>query len=156
MPRRLPALFGSPDASTGFLLWRAANHWQRRQRAALRPLGLSHVQFVLLAGVVWLADHDPPVSQIKLARYARADAMMTSQVLRALHERKLVRRGAHPRDARAKALLPTAAGRRLVRAAVFVVERADQDFLAPLGAEAGRFGAMLRAMLEGEATDAGE
>lgn len=154
MPRRLPALFGSPDASTGFLLWRAANRWQRRQRAALRPLGLSHVQFVLLAGVVWLADHDRPVSQVKLARYARTDAMMTSQVLRALQERKLVRRGPHPHDTRAKALLPTAAGRRLVRAAIFVVERADQEFLAPLGADAARLGAMLCTVLEDDASDA--
>jgi DNA-binding MarR family transcriptional regulator len=151
MPRRLPSIFGSPDASTGFLLWQAANGWQRRQRAALKPLGLSHVQFVLLTGVVWLADHDAPVSQIKLARHARTDPMMTSQVLRSLQERKLVRRSAHPTDTRARALLPTAAGRRLAREAIYVVERADQEFLAPLGADAARLGGMLKALIEGGA-----
>lgn len=149
MPRRLPALFGDPDASAGFLLWQAANAWQRRQRAALKPLALSPVQFALLAGVTWLADREPPVSQIKLARHARTDPMMTSQVVRALQQRKLVRRVPHPGDPRARALLPTAAGRRLARQAIYVVERADQEFFDALGGDAGRLATMLKTLLGG-------
>src|SRR5262245_56594655 len=120
MPRRVPALFGAPDASPGFLVWQLSNLWQRRQREALKPFGLSPVQFLLLTGVTWLADNDAPVSQVKLARHVRTDPMMTSQVLRALQLRKLVRRIPHPTDPRAKALLPTAAGRRLVWQAMYV------------------------------------
>jgi DNA-binding MarR family transcriptional regulator len=145
MPRRVPQLFGAPDASPGFLLWQVTNLWQRRQREALKPLGLSHVQFVLLAGVTWLADHgESPVSQVKLARHARTDPMMTSQVLRTLQEKKLVRRVPHPTDSRAKALLPTAAGRRLARQAMYVVERADQEFFAALGSDVAKLTAMMR------------
>jgi DNA-binding MarR family transcriptional regulator len=144
MPRRVPQLFGSPDASPGFLLWQVTNTWQRRQREALKPLGLSHLQFVLLAGVTSLADRDPPISQVRLARHARSDPMMTSQVLRTLQQKKLVRRVPHPTDSRSKALLPTAAGRRLVRQAMYVVERADQEFFAVLGNDQPKLAAMLR------------
>jgi DNA-binding MarR family transcriptional regulator len=146
MPRRVPALFGSPDASPGYLMWQATNLWQRRQREALKSLGLSHAQFVLLAGVTWLADREESVSQVKLARHAKTDPMMTSQVLRTLQEKKLVRRITHPVDSRAKALMPTAAGRRLVRQAMYLVERADQDFFAPIGGDVTRLSAMLRAV----------
>ena len=45
-----------PDESPGFLLWRVTLRWQRVIAAALRPLGLTHVQFVLLASVWWLAS----------------------------------------------------------------------------------------------------
>jgi hypothetical protein len=37
--------------SPGLLLWRATLRWQRRIVAALKPLGLTHVQFVLLASL---------------------------------------------------------------------------------------------------------
>jgi DNA-binding MarR family transcriptional regulator len=127
-------------------MWQATNLWQRRQREALKALGLSHAQFVLLAGVTSLADQEESVSQVKLARHARTDPMMTSQVLRTLQGKKLVRRITHPTDSRAKALLPTAAGRRLVRQAMYLVERADQDFVAPIGGDVTRLAAMLRAV----------
>jgi DNA-binding MarR family transcriptional regulator len=147
MPKRLPALFAAPDASTGWLLWTAANAWQRRQRDALRALSLSYVQFLLLAAVTWLAEHEAPVTQVRLARHARTDPMMTSQVLRTLEARKLVRRVPHPADSRARAITPTAAGRRLARQAAYLVDRADQDFLAALGSDAGRLASMLRTVL---------
>lgn len=143
MPKRLPRLFAAPDESPGFLLWRAANRWQQRQRAALAPLGLTHVQFVLLAGVVVLADQGATVTQAAVARHAHADAMMTSQVLRALERRKLVRRVPHPTDSRARVLRPTAAGRRLARQAAYVVDDADRAFFESLGGDRARLVGML-------------
>ena len=52
--RSSKAVFGfeSPDDSPGFLLWQVTNLWQRRIRAALEPLGLTHVQFVFVAGAI--------------------------------------------------------------------------------------------------------
>ncbi len=44
--------FASADQSPGLLLWQVTNRWQAAQRAALAPLGLTHVQFVLLASAV--------------------------------------------------------------------------------------------------------
>lgn len=147
MPRRLPAQFTSPDASSGYLLWQAVNRWQRLQRRALRDVGLSHLQVILLASVASLTEQDEPVTQAILARHAGTDAMTTSQVLRALERKKLIRRADHPSDTRAFALRPTAAGRRLARKAIYLVERADQEFLGALGGDASRFGAMLRQLV---------
>ena len=115
MPKRLPPQFATPAASPGVLLWQAVNRWQRGQRRALRDAGLSHLQVMLLASVTSLAEQDEPVTQVMLARHARIDAMTTSQVLRTLERKKLVRRTDHPTDSRAYALRPTAAGRRLAR-----------------------------------------
>ena len=144
MPKRLPPQFATPAASPGMLLWQATNRWQRGQRRALRDAGLSHLQVMLLASVTSLSEHDEPVTQAMLARHAHTDAMTTSQVLRTLERKKLVRRVDHPSDSRAYALRPTAAGRRLARQLIHLVERADQEFFAPLGGDVTRFVAMLR------------
>lgn len=44
-----------PSASPGLLMWRATLAWRRQVAAALRPLDLTHVQFVLLASTWWLS-----------------------------------------------------------------------------------------------------
>ena len=150
MPKRLPSQFASPAASPGVLLWQAVNRWQRGQRQALRDAGLSHLQVMLLASITSLAEHDEPVTQVMLARHARTDAMTTSQVVRALEKKKLVRRTDHPTDARAYALRPTAAGRRLARQLIHLVERADQDFFAALEGDVQRFTTMLRELVDRE------
>lgn len=120
----------TPDTSPGFLLWRITLRWQRAVTAALKPLGLTHVQFVLLASVWWLDRHGQRPSQAELAGHAAIDVMMTSQVLRTLEARELVTRSADPTDARVKRLAPTPAGRELALRAVTVVEAADRDFFS--------------------------
>ena len=46
---------------------------------------LTHVQFVLLASLWWLVDHDDhSLTQAQLAQQAGTDPMMTSQVTRKL------------------------------------------------------------------------
>src|SRR4029450_9793261 len=150
MPKRLPPQFATPAASPGVLLWQAVNRWQRGQRRALRDAGLSHLQVMLLASVTSLAEQDEPVSQVMLARHARTDAMTTSQVLRALERKKLVRRADHPSDSRAYALRPTAAARPLARQLIHLVERADQKFFEPLGGDVGRFAGMLKDLSDRE------
>ncbi len=123
-----------PQDSAGFLLWRTTLRWQRRITAALRPLELTHVQFVLLAVVWWLTERaDAPEqlpSQRQVAAHAATDVMMTSQVLRALEARGLVARAPDPADARVKLLTVTDAGRGLAQRAVAAVEAADADFFS--------------------------
>ncbi|HEV2027958.1 MAG TPA: MarR family transcriptional regulator [Candidatus Dormibacteraeota bacterium] len=123
-----------PDESPGFLLWRVTLRWQRAMVGALRPLGLTHVQFVLLASAWWLtrvAGEKP--SQRRLAEHAATDPMMTSQVLRVLESRGLVTREADPNDSRALRLAVTERGARLAQEAVRVVEAADAEFFATAG-----------------------
>jgi len=121
----LSSQYGSEQDSPGFMLWRVTNRWQAVIRAALRPFGLTHVQFVLLAALTWAQRE---LTQIELAHQTRADPMMTSQVLRALEGKGLVERREHPADGRARLLRVTPAGADLARRANVAVEAADQAF----------------------------
>lgn len=115
------------------MLWRTTLSWQRRIRSALAPHELTHVQFVLLASLWWLEDHEPaPPTQARLAQQAGTDPMMTSQVVRKLEARGLLERAPDPKDTRARRLQLTVAGRDLTARALADVERADIDYFAPL------------------------
>jgi DNA-binding MarR family transcriptional regulator len=133
-PEHREAGTAGPDESPGFLLWRVTLRWQRVIIAALRPLGLTHVQFVLLASVWWLdsvAGEGP--TQRRVAEHAGTDPMMTSQVLRALEAKRLVTREPDPDDSRARRVGITPKGAALAQRAIDVVEAADAAFFAAAG-----------------------
>ena len=125
----------SPGASPGFLLWHATLRWQRAVAAGLAPLGLTHVQFVLLACTWWLNAEDGPPTQVALARQAGTDVKMTSQVVRTLEAKGLLVREPDPGDTRAKRMRITAEGAALAPKAVEVVERIDAEFFAPVSTQ---------------------
>ena len=126
-PEGMTSRFPSAGESPGFLLWRISNAWQQRQRAALQPLGLTHVQFVLLASLVWLTQHGRTVTQTDLAEQAQTDPMMTSQVVRGLEARGLLTREMSAQDRRARVLTPTQEGTALAADAITVVEAVDAE-----------------------------
>src|SRR3954471_3643984 len=122
----MTSLIEDAGDSPGFLLWRVTQRWQRAIVAALRPLDLTHAQFVLLMSTWYLSrGSGPGPSQREVADHAEADVMMTSQVVRTLERRGLVARHADAVDARVKRLSVTAEGARLARRAQGVVEKAD-------------------------------
>lgn len=149
MKQPIVSAHAGPEESPGFVLWQVTALWQARQRAALAPLGLTHPQFVLLAIASWLesTEEDPP-TQSRLAFQARIDPMMTSQLVRTLEAKKLLRRSADPEDARAWRITPTAAGRRLAQEGINVVEEVDREFFAPLTNQQRQLTRMLRTLVE--------
>jgi DNA-binding MarR family transcriptional regulator len=118
----------NPDDSPGFLLWHVTLRWQRDIAAALAPLDLTHVQFVLLATTWWLNSHGEDPNQLTLAREAGTDVKMTSQVLRKLETKGLIRRDVDTADTRAKRLRVTGRGAELAAQAITSVESADGRF----------------------------
>jgi DNA-binding MarR family transcriptional regulator len=101
---------------------------------------LTHVQFVLLASLWWLEDHDDQLpTQARLAAQAGTDPMMTSQVLRKLEARGLLERALDTADTRARMLALTPAGRELTARALADVETTDSDYFAALGARRDEF-----------------
>src|ERR1700749_1881847 len=118
----------SPEDSPGFLLWHVPLRWQRDIAAALAPLDLTHVQFVLLATAWWLNSHGEDPNQLTLARHAGTDVKMTSQVLRKLETKGLIRRDVDTADTRAKRLRVTGRGAELASQAIVAVESADARF----------------------------
>jgi DNA-binding MarR family transcriptional regulator len=126
--------FGGPEASPGFLLWHALLRWQRSINAALEPFDLTHMQFVLLVSAWWMTGHnDKPPSQSELAAWVGVDKMTTSQVVRTLERKKLLRREADPDDARALRISPSERGAALAAETIKVVEKVDGDFFADAG-----------------------
>ncbi|GAA3087759.1 DNA-binding MarR family transcriptional regulator [Kribbella aluminosa] len=119
-----------PRESPGLRLWRATLSWQRQMTLTLKPLGLTHVQFVLVASTWWLnhvAGESP--TQRRIADHANTDPMMTSQVLRTLTAKGLLSRTPDPTDSRAVLVEVTPTGAALAKRAVKLVEEADKTLL---------------------------
>jgi MarR family transcriptional regulator, organic hydroperoxide resistance regulator len=141
--------FDTPSQSLGFLLWQTTNAWQRQIKASLAPFDLTHVQFVLLAGLCWLeqSDDQDSITQKRLAEFCATDPMMTSQVLRTLERAQLIERLSHPDDARARRLKLSDHGYKKLMAALETVEATDGSFFAKLGSNHSELRASLRQLL---------
>ncbi|MFE3609856.1 MarR family winged helix-turn-helix transcriptional regulator [Streptomyces goshikiensis] len=140
-----------PGESPGFLLWHVTLRWQRDIAAALTPLDLTHVQFVLLACTWWLNGQGERPNQLAVARQAGTDVKMTSQVLRTLEKKGLIEREVDPADTRAKRLRVTALGAELAPRAIAAVEEVDARFFAPAPTEAAV--SLLARLAVGQETD---
>lgn len=137
-----------PEQSLGFVFWQLTNLWQRKLSQVLKPLNLTHVQFVLMAGIAWLQQTGEKTTQIALARHAKTDVMMTSKVLRALEKKQLIERQTDAYDTRAKTLKLTSAGNKLLQKAIEMVEMADIAFFVKLGQGQTKFHQALLDLLE--------
>jgi DNA-binding MarR family transcriptional regulator len=123
---------GGPSESPGLLLWRTTMRWQRVMTAALGPLELTHVQFVLLASAMWLGRNGEPPNQVQLAAQAGTEVKMTSDVVARLEAKGLIARETDARDSRAKVIRITAAGAAAAQRAIVAVEAADAAFFKPV------------------------
>ncbi len=132
--------------SPGYQLWLAGNAWQRAVRTALEPLGVTQVQYAVLAAVRRLSEAGEPVTQADVCRFGSLDANMASQVVRGLEERGLLVRLPHPTDRRANELRLSVSGEKMAEACRGVVRPLIEAFFAPLGHERRELARMLRAI----------
>ena len=140
-----------PLLSPGFWLHHAALTWRADLDARLRPLGLTHTQFMLLASLGWLEHLGGSPTQQEVAEYAGADRMMTSRVVRTLMQAGLIDREAHETDGRAVRLSLTPAGRELGARAIRVAQQVDRRFF---GSDAPALRDSLRAIAQLRGADA--
>jgi len=124
-----------PVRSFGFRLWHVQHAFMRRLEAELLPLGLTHMQYVVLRVAGYLAQAGEQPTQARLAEGTATDRMMVSKVLRLLEGKGLVVRPVHPNDARAHHVVLTEAGRRMVARSVPLAMRAQAEFFGRLGDE---------------------
>lgn len=117
-----------PSETSGFLLWRTHNLWQIEIKNALKEFDLTHVQFILLAGIMALYKRKEKVTQVKLSQYVQADINMTSAVLRVLEEKGLLKRKEDEDDRRANSLRLTKKGKELIKDAIKKVEEFEATF----------------------------
>ncbi|MEV4315177.1 MarR family transcriptional regulator [Actinocrispum sp. NPDC049592] len=118
-----------PLASPGYWLHQAALAWKAELDNALKALGLTHTQFILLATTGWLErSTGAPPGQQEVAEGAGADRQMTSRVIRTLEERGLVTRLPHESNTRAFRLTLTSEGRELTHSAITIAHQVDTHF----------------------------
>ena len=123
--------FEAPRESPGYLLWRVSTQWRSAIEVVLKPLNLTHPQFVVLAALAWLTKEGDKVSQVAVGSMAGLDPNTTSQILRSLEAKKYIKR-THSVDERSKNPAVTASGAKVLTQALPAVEQADKTFFAQL------------------------
>ena len=139
--------YDSPQESTGLLLWKTHNYWQREIRKCLKPFNLTHTQFVILANTQWLLMQGEEVKQISIAKQADVDIMMTSNIIRTLEKKAYLTRKPHPINTRAKLVSLTPKGFDILKKALHEVETFDKKFFGKL-ANVKSFNTDLSALLK--------
>ena len=70
----------------GAIAVRIGNKWEARQRAALKPFDLTHVQFIFLTvclpGYAYQCLHQKHFTEKQLVQNVQKDIMMTSRAIR--------------------------------------------------------------------------
>lgn len=94
----------------GFLLWQVSKLWQKHLGIALKDLHLSSTQAVILGNIVRLTDEKKQVTQIMLSEATKIDPMTTSQAIRTLEKKILIKRVIAKEDKRAYYIHPTKKG----------------------------------------------
>jgi MarR family transcriptional regulator, organic hydroperoxide resistance regulator len=134
--------------SAGYLVWHLSIRWRVAMDRALRPLGLTHAHYALLASLYGLSRNGARPSQRELAEFSGLEQMYVSKLSRVLERQGLLARSDHPRDPRAFRLALTKRGTAVVTKAVGIVQHLQEQFLEPLGGPAGPRCAVLMDMLE--------
>ena len=112
---------GAPQNAVGFVMWRVVHRYQREVEQALRPMDLTHLQFVTLTLVAWMARDGAAATQSELARFGDIHPMQVSNVLKALEQKRMVRRTPSPGNALAKQVAMTPTGMTALREALPLV-----------------------------------
>ena len=120
-----------PRQSPGFLLWHISTSWRSSIEAALKTLGLTHPQFVVLATTGWLTRDGELSTQVVIGKFAGLDPNTTSQIIKGLEQKKLIKRDKSS-DGRAKNVSLTSQGAITLARAMPAVEGADAQFFAKL------------------------
>lgn len=120
--------YEGPWESPGFCFWQRFLTWQRQLNNSLKPLGLTHPHFCLLASVGWLTRETPYVSQQEIADFCQMERMHISQISRRLAQSGYLTRQTNPSDKRALNVQLTGTGADLLARALVIVEAENLRF----------------------------
>lgn len=148
-PNTIAAMFedislGAPERAVGFVMWRIVHRYQREVDQHLRPLDLTHLQFVILTLVAWQSRSGEPSTQASLARFGEIHPMQVSNVLKALEHKGAVLRTPSPSNALAKHVGITSAGLSALEQALPVVTQIQGRLFGDGGKPGGN---LLKALL---------
>ncbi len=121
------SLYKTAEESPGYLLLQVSLQWRSMIEDALKQFDLTHPQFIILATTAWLTQGHEKISQIDISRTAGLDPNTTSQILRGLEKKKLIKR-TRSLNERSKSPILTTIGLDVLMQAVPEVEETDQFF----------------------------
>jgi len=134
---RIPAPEARPGppkellSSSVFLLKRLGFAAKDRSHAAFEGSGLSAFHYAVLA----LLEEDPRETQAQIADALGYDRSLIVRLLDELEERELVIRKRDPEDRRRHVVKLTPSGRSMLVDLRAIVQRLEDEYLAPLSAE---------------------
>ena len=120
------------DKIPGYLLWQVSKLWQRRLNEALKGLGLSSTQAIILINVPRLNQEKRTVTQMLLAEVTKIDRMTLSQSIRSLERSGLVKRITVAANKRAYHVILTSTGSKVAMQAMQRIISAHKTFFSPL------------------------
>jgi DNA-binding MarR family transcriptional regulator len=105
--------------------------WKREIDQALRPLGITHTQFlVLFAAATVMADLDDAVSQQEIADEAEMDKVTTGQLVNKLNDAGLLDKNIPGLDRRMYRVIMATEGTRRLRKACTLVDEVSARLAA--------------------------
>ena len=132
----------------GFLLWQVSKLWQRHLNAALKDLRLSSTQAIILGNIVRMSGQKKVVTQKALSEVTKVDPMTTSQAMRTLEKKKLIKRVVSKDDKRAFSILPTTQGVRVTMEALQRIAEAHENFFDPVKGQIDLFSECLQELTQ--------
>ncbi|MEU4668277.1 MarR family transcriptional regulator [Amycolatopsis sp. NPDC023774] len=121
------------NPTTGHLVWRLSMKWRAAVDRTVKPLGLTHAQYSLLATLTGLVVRGVRPSQRELADHMGLEPLHVSKLARALEQTGLLTRPPDPDDPRAVRLDLTARGQEVITEAISLVRDLHEELTAQLG-----------------------
>ncbi len=130
MNKTLPSedLIENVRTAPGFLLWQMEMCWQRIINKALLEVDLTYTQFIVLSICGWLTKENNSVYQHQVAKYSGIDRMMTSRILSSLENKEYIHRIKIDGDARAKLVIFTDKGKKVLDLSLKTVSDMEANF----------------------------
>lgn len=110
-----------PGDAVGFLIWRATMAYQRRAEEALAAVGVTHLQFAVLATSAWLGQRNAEVSQRSIVDQSGIREAQVSLMIKALRQKEFLTQTLGERDPRVRAIKITSEGMRVLEDALQVI-----------------------------------
>lgn len=125
----------NPTHSIGLQFWNLYTKWNAEITISLKPLGITHTQFVILAAILWREKTHNISSQSEISALTSIDKMTLSKALIKLVEKKFIVKNKAANDSRIFILTLTEIGAGLTKQAISIVEDIDEKIFGSLGAE---------------------
>lgn len=123
----------NPTESVGLQVWAVYTQWHSEIQKILKPVGINHTQFVILASILWCLENQRAPTQTEIVQITSLDKMTLSKSLKILVSKELVTKVKDERDSRSFVLSFTSKGDALAKKSLQLIEDLDQEYFGSLG-----------------------